>query len=80
MPRESPLFISTYFLPILILILANILQTKDEKMKIIVLPFKTLAHKNVDSGSPINITSLVENRIFTEINMTSQTLIAFFNS
>lgn len=80
MPRESPLFISTYFLPILILILANIIQTKDEKMKIIVLPFKTLAPKNVDSGSPINITSLVENRIFTEINMTSQTLIAFFNS
>ena len=80
MPRESPLFISTYFLPILILILANIIQTKDEKMKIIVLPFKTLAPKNVDSGSPINITSLVENRIFTEINMTSQTLLAFFNS
>ena len=80
MPRESPCFISKYFLPILILILANIIQTKDEKMKIIVLPFKTLAHKNVDSGSPINITSLVENRIFTEINMTSQTLIAFFNS
>ena len=80
MPRESPLFISTYVLPILILILANIIQTKDEKMKIIVLPFKTLAPKNVDSGSPINITSLVENRIFTEINMTSQTLIAFFNS
>ena len=80
MPRESPLFISTYFLPILILILANIIQTKDEKMKIIVLPFKTLAPKNVDSASPINITSLVENRIFTEINMTSQTLIAFFNS
>ena len=80
MPRESPLFISTYFLPILILILANIIQTKDEKMKIIVLPFKTLAPKNVDSGSPINITSLVENRIFTEINVTSQTLIAFFNS
>ena len=80
MPRESPLFISTYFLPILILILANIIQTKDEKMKIIVLPFKTLAPENVDSGSPINITSLVENRIFTEINMTSQTLIAFFNS
>ena len=77
MPRESPLFISTYFLPILILILANIIQTKDEKMKIIVLPFKTLA---VDSGSPIDVTSLVENRIFTEINMTSQTLIAFFNS
>ena len=80
MPRESPLFISTYFLPILILILANIIQTKDEKMKIIVLPFKTLAPKNIDSGSPINITSLVENRIFTEINMTSQTLLAFFNS
>ena len=80
MPRESPFFISKYFLPILILILANIIQTKDEKMKIIVLPFKTLAPKNVDSGSPINITSLVENRIFTEINMTSQTLIAFFNS
>ena len=80
MPRESPLFISTYFLPILILILANIIQTKDEKMKIIVLPFKTLAPKNVDSGSPINITSLVENRIFTEINMTSQTLLALFNS
>lgn len=80
MPRESPLFISTYVLPILILILANIIQTKDEKMKIIVLPFKTLAPKNVDSGSPINITSLVENRIFTEINMTSQTLLAFFNS
>ena len=80
MPRESPLFISTYVLPILILILANIIQTKDEKMKIIVLPFKTLAPKNVDSGSPINITSLVENRIFTEINVTSQTLIAFFNS
>ena len=80
MPRESPCFISKYFLPILILILANIIQTKDEKMKIIVLPFKTLAPKNVDSGSPINITSLVENRIFTEINMTSQTLIAFFNS
>ena len=77
MPRESPLFISTYFLPILILILANIIQTKDEKMKIIVLPFKTLA---VDSGSPIDVTSLVENRIFTEINMTSQTLLAFFNS
>jgi hypothetical protein len=49
-------------------------------MKIIVLPFKTLAPKNIDSGSPINITSLVENRIFTEINMTSQTLLAFFNS
>ena len=80
MSRESPCFISKYFLPILILILANIIQTKDEKMKIIVLPFKTLAPKNVDSGSPINITSLVENRIFTEINMTSQTLIAFFNS
>jgi len=80
MPRESPCFISKYFLPILILILANIIQTKDEKMKIIVLPFKTLAPENVDSGSPINITSLVENRIFTEINMTSQTLIAFFNS
>ena len=80
MPRESPFFISKYFLPILILILAKIIQTKDEKMKIIVLPFKTLAPKNVDSGSPINITSLVENRIFTEINMTSQTLIAFFNS
>ena len=80
MPRESPLFISTYFLPILILILANIIQTKDEKMKIIVLPFKTLAPKNIDSGSPINITSLVENRIFTEINMTSQTLLALFNS
>ena len=80
MPRESPCFISKYFLPILILILANIIQTKDEKMKIIVLPFKTLAPKNVDSGSPINITSLVENRIFTEINMTSQTLLAFFNS
>ena len=80
MSRESPCFISTYFLPILILILANIIQTKDEKMKIIVLPFKTLAPKNVDSASPINITSLVENRIFTEINMTSQTLIAFFNS
>ena len=80
MPRESPFFISKYFLPILILILANIIQTKDEKMKIIVLPFKTLAPKNVDSGSPINITSLVENRIFTEINMTSQTLLAFFNS
>ena len=80
MPMESPFFISTYFLPILILILANIIQTKDEKMKIIVLPFKTLAPKNVDSGSTINITSLVENRIFTEINMTSQTLIAFFNS
>jgi len=80
MSRESPLFISKYFLPILILILANIIQTKDEKMKIIVLPFKTLAPKNDDSGSPINITSLVENRIFTEINMTSQTLIAFFNS
>ena len=77
MPRESPCFISKYFLPILILILANIIQTKDEKMKIIVLPFKTLA---VDSGSPIDVTSLVENRIFTEINMTSQTLIAFFNS
>ena len=80
MPRESPFFISKYFLPILILILANIIQTKDEKMKIIVLPFKTLAPKNIDSGSPINITSLVENRIFTEINMTSQTLLAFFNS
>ena len=80
MSRESPFFISKYFLPILILILANIIQTKDEKMKIIVLPFKTLAPKNVDSGSPINITSLVENRIFTEINVTSQTLIAFFNS
>ena len=80
MPRESPFFISKYFLPILILILANIIQTKDEKMKIIVLPFKTLAPKNPDYGSPINITSLVENRIFTEINMTSQTLIAFFNS
>lgn len=80
MPMESPFFISTYFLPILILILANIIQTKDEKMKIIVLPFKTLAPKNIDSGSPINITSLVENRIFTEINMTSQTLLAFFNS
>lgn len=77
MPRESPCFISKYFLPILILILANIIQTKDEKMKIIVLPFKTLA---VDSGSPIDVTSLVENRIFTEINMTSQTLLAFFNS
>lgn len=44
---------------------------------IIVLPFKTYKEEN---SNPFNISSFVKNHIYTEINISDQTLVASFNS
>jgi hypothetical protein len=67
-----------YFLLVIILLFNTSFQS-DEDIKIIVLPFKTF--KTSDPSTPINIsTSLIQNHIYTNLNITNQILIASFNS
>lgn len=69
------LYIRIYLLITLIYNIASI--NDNEITNIIVIPFKTF---KPDSSSPINVTSLFKNDIFIELNVTTQTLIATFNS
>ena len=68
------------FLLVIILLFSTSFQN-DNDIKIIVLPFKTFKSSNSDSSTPINIsTSLIQNNIYTNLNITDQILIATFNS
>ena len=61
--------------------LLNKSSQTDSNLKIIVLPFKTLKPKNTIPSSPINVSfSIVSNPIYTNINTTTQNLLAIFSS
>lgn len=62
---------------ILIFLLSIKISSEQEITNIIVLPFKTYKEEN---SKPFNISSFVKNHIYTEINISDQTLVASFNS
>ena len=65
---------------IFLLVLTLIQISLEENItNIIVLPFKT-NKESYDKTTPFNITSLVKNHIYSEINMTNQILISSFKS
>ena len=68
------------FLLLIILLFQGSSQL-DDNIKIIVLPFKTLQSPHSDISSNINIsTTLIPNPIYTILNITTQSLIAIFDS
>ena len=67
-----------YTLYLLFIIIINVTSLNEfEITKIIVIPFKTLKQKD---ESLFNITTLIKNNIYIELNVTNQKLIATFDS
>ena len=62
---------------ILIFLLSIQITSEQTITNIIALPFKTYKEEN---SNPFNISSFVKNYIFTEINISDQTLVASFDS
>ena len=74
-------FSSNFYYILFIFLSLDISSEIDANPKIIVLPFKTIKPLSSGLSEPFNITSsLVSNPIYTDINMTTQTLTAIFNS
>ena len=66
---------------LLYIFLLNKTSQTDSNLKIIILPFKTLKPKNSYPSSPINVSfSIISNPIYTNINTTTQNLLAIFSS
>ena len=74
-------YITFNYILLFTILLLSTSSEDNTNMKIIVLPFKTIKPLNSDLSESFNITtSLVSNQIYTDINMTTQTLTSIFNS